>query len=210
MKILITFLSLAFFGSDYLLLKDCEKESVANKLEIVIISDIFEYLDETKENLEESVNNLSEEQLTFKPDEESWSVAQIVEHIVIVEGALKEMLENKIEDGEDLDLKTEVVLTDDQVVGMITDRSTQIQTQEQFIPTAKFTEADEALEAFNDQRENIVDWLKDSEVDMRNYINEFPFGKIDAYQTMLFMAGHTQRHTEQIKELKSHPDFPES
>ena len=87
MKILITFLSLAFFGSDYLLLKDCEKESEANKMEIVIISDIFEYLDETKEKLEESVNNLSEEQLTFKPEEESWSVAQIVEHIVIVEGA---------------------------------------------------------------------------------------------------------------------------
>ena len=57
---------------------------------------------------------------------------------------------------------------------------------------------------------NIVDWLKDSDVDMRNYVNEFPFGKIDAYQTVLFMAGHTSRHTAQIEEVKSNPDFPQS
>ena len=110
-------------------------------------------MDETKESLEESVEGLSEEQMQFKPDEESWSVAQIVEHIITVEGALKSMLEAKFEAGENLDQKAEVKMTDDQVVALITDRSGKIKTQDQFQPSGKFSDADEALEAFKDQRE---------------------------------------------------------
>ncbi len=211
MNILITFLSLAFFSSDYVCESTCTSKSDKEIYTEISKSDtdIFEYLKETKNNLEKSVDGLSEEQMTFKPDDGGWSVAEVVEHIIIVEGGLKSMLENKMKAGEDLDQKAEVKMTDEQVVGLITDRSSSIQTQDQFQPSGKFSEADEALEAFNDQRENIVDWLKDSDADMRNYVNEFPFGKIDAYQTVLFMAGHTARHTAQIEELKSEADFPD-
>ncbi len=212
MKILITFLSLAFFCSDYAGDKDCLKDSDnLNSIENHWNeADIFEYLEETKESLKESVEGLSEEQMQFKPDAENWSVAQTVEHIITVEGALKSMLQAKFDAGEDLDQKTEIVMTDDDVVALITNRTEKIKTQDQFQPTGKLSSADEALEAFEDQREDIVDWLKDSDVDMRNYVNEFPFGKIDAYQTVLFMAGHTARHTAQIEEVKSNPDFPDS
>ncbi len=211
MKILITFLSLAFFSSDYTWNKECTGHLVHKSgiEETLVKTDMFEYLEETKEALKESVGDLSEEQMAFKTDTIGWSVAEIVEHIVIVEGALKSMLEGRIQSGETPDLKAEVQMTDEQVVGFITDRSGKIQTQSQFVPSGKYSDSDEALEAFMDQREDIVDWLKDADVDMRNYVNEFPFGKIDAYQTVLFMAGHTERHTAQIEELKSHSEFPE-
>ena len=211
MKILITFLSLTFFSSDYVGQKDFQPrpdkdmaiEITADKI------DVFEYLEKTREGFEASVEGLTEEQMTFKPDAESWSVAQVVEHVIIVEGALKSMLEAKFKAGENTDQKAEVKMTDDQVVALITDRSGKIQTQDQFKPSGKFSEAAEAIEAFDEQRENLVNWLKDSDVDMRNYVNEFPFGKIDAYQTVLFLAGHSARHAEQIEEVKSNPDFPE-
>ena len=211
MKILITFLSLAFFSSDYTWHRECIGNLGTNEnfeVLVTIEKDIYEYLEETKESLEESVQDLSEDQMQFKPDDDSWSVAEIVEHIIIVEGALKGMLEGNIAAGETPELKAEVEMKDDQVMGLITDRSSKIKTQSQFEPNGKFLDADTALEAFNDQRENMVDWLKDSDVDMRNYVNEFPFGKIDGYQTLLFMVGHTARHTEQIEEVKSNPDFP--
>ena len=212
MKILITFLSLAFFSSDYSWNKDCHRNLEHEDrigATLVIEKDIFEYLEETKLGLEEEVKNLSEEQMQYKPDEESWSIAEIVEHIIIVEGGLEAMLEGSMEAGETPDQKAEVKMTDEQIVGFITDRSQKIQTQDQFQPSGKFSNAEEALDAFNEQRENFVDWLKDSDASMRNYVNEFPFGKIDAYQTVLFLAGHTERHTAQIEEVKSNPDFPE-
>ncbi|GAA4323328.1 hypothetical protein GCM10023115_51950 [Pontixanthobacter gangjinensis] len=212
MKILITFLSLAFFSSDYVCKKDAGKNLdpwYGIELMAMESPDIYEYLEETKESLEMSVEDLSEEQMQFKPDDDSWSIAEIVEHIVIVEGALEGMLKGKIESGETPDQKAEVKMTDDQVLGLITDRSSKIQTQDQFVPSGKFMSADEALSEFNDHRKEMTNWLKSTDVDMRNYVNEFPFGKIDAYQTLLFMVGHTERHTAQIEEVKSNPDFPE-
>ncbi len=211
MKILIIFLSFALFYSDSTgnveFLKESDGLLVTNISRD--IKDIFGYLDETKESLEASLDDLSAEQMQFRPDDESWSVAQIVEHIIIVEGALKSMLETRIQAGENLDKKSEIKMSDEDVVALITNRSEKIQTQDQFQPSGKFSEADEAIEAFMDQRGAIVDWLEGAEVDMRNYVNEFPFGMIDAYQTVLFMAGHTERHTAQIEEVKANPDFPE-
>jgi hypothetical protein len=207
MKTLITFLSLIFLSSFNS--GDIPQSTSLND-DNVSAGDILEYLEETEDALKETVKGLSDDQMSYSPDAESWSVAQIMEHIIIVEGALKGMLEAKLQEEATPDRKDEVQMTDDEILAFITNRGQKIQTQDQFQPSGKFTASDEAWEAFDDQREDIVDWLKDSDADLRNYINEFPFGKIDAYQTVLFMAGHTERHTKQIEEIKNNPDFPES
>lgn len=210
MKTLMTFLSLIFISSFNVKFEVKSFENMNSETSIKIEKiDIFKYLEETKEALEESVDGLSDQQMQYKPDENSWSVAQVVEHIIIVEAALKSMLEERINAGETPDQMAEVKMTDEEVVALITNRNDKIQTQPQFQPSGKFTSADDAIEAFDDQREMTVDWLKDSDANMRNYVNEFPFGKIDAYQTVLFMAGHSERHTAQIEEIKNNPDFPE-
>lgn len=210
MKTLVAFLSLLFFGALYIGNNLCAKSESICKEKILVQNeiDIFEYLEETEEALLESTQDLTDEQMQYKSDANSWSVAQIIEHINIVEGSLKSMLENKIKEGA-AKTKPDVKMTDEQVVEMITNRSKPVQTQDQFQPSDKFKTSDEALEVFKDQREEIVDWLKDSDADMRSIANAFPFGTIDGYQSVLFMAGHTARHTAQIKELKSDPGFPE-
>lgn len=209
MKTLISIICLVFLGSFYSDNRMVPKDSDTKNSIAIDQDDLFEYFEETREGLEESVQDLSEEQMQYKTDEESWTIAEIIEHINIVEGALKSMLAAKFAEDPTPELKAEVKMTDDDILAFITDRSQKVKTQSQFEPAAKYSNADEALEAFKDQREDIVDFLKDSDVDMRNYINEFPFGKIDAYQTVLFMAGHTARHTEQIEEVKQSSGFPE-
>ncbi|MUP45730.1 DinB family protein [Gramella sp. BOM4] len=172
--------------------------------------DLYAHLEKSSEELNEAVDGLSEEQMMFSPGADSWSIAQVVEHIITVEGALQGMLQNKFTEEETPEMRSEIKITDEQILGMITDRSQKMKTQSQFEPSAEFSTADEALEAFNDQREEIVDFLKDSNVNLRNYINEFPFGKIDSYQTVLFLSGHTQRHVQQIEEIKQSAGYPEN
>lgn len=210
MKTLVSFFSFVFFGAIYIGNSLCVSSESHCKEQTTIQNeiDIFEYLEETEEALIESTQDLTDEQMQYKPDANSWSVAQIIEHINMVEGSLKSLLENKIKEGSPA-MKPEVKMTDEQVVEMITNRSQKVQTQDQFQPSGKFESSDEALEAFKDQREDIVDWLKDSDADMRGFANEFPFGTIDGYQSVLFMAGHTARHTAQIEEVKNSAGFPE-
>lgn len=190
------------------------KETTANPQHSIIKAnlsekDLFEYLEETRENLENSVKNLSEEQMKFKPGPDRWSIAECVEHIIIVENALNTTLQEKLMGPEDEDVEIQTSMEDDEMLNMINDRSSKIKTSSNFEPTGSFSSADEAIEAFEDQREEIVDALKDSDADLRNYLFEMPFGKMDGYQLVLFMAGHTARHTQQIEEVKTSPGFPE-
>ncbi|CAL66541.1 DinB family protein [Christiangramia forsetii] len=210
MKTLAALISFSILGVLYIGSTFCQNHKSSCEERVIIENkiDVFEYLDETQEALEESLQGLSGEQMQFIIDENSWSAAQIIEHINIVEFSLKSLLESRVSENTST-MNEEVEMTDEEVVQFITDRSKKIPTQDQFKPSNKFKNADEAIEAFKDQREELVDWLKDSEVDMRSFVNEFPFGKIDGYQTLLFMAGHTARHTAQIEELKKDPNFPE-
>jgi len=50
--------------------------------------------------------------------------------------------------------------------------------------------------------------MKDTKDDLRNHFAESPLGLMDTYQVLIFLSGHTARHTAQIAELKSNPGFP--
>lgn len=211
MKTLMSFFGLVLFSSIYVgntNFLNTEISYIVDK-EKVYEKDIMEYLEETEEALIEVTEDLSEEQMQYKPDAESWSIAEIIEHINMVENSMKSMINNKMNSDSERE-NIEVKMTDDQVIQLITNRSQKFKTQNQFEPTGEYTTADDAIKAFIDQRENITDWIKDSNTDMRSVvITDFPFGPVDGYQTLLFMAGHTERHTAQIEEVKASPDFPE-
>ncbi len=41
-----------------------------------------------------------------------------------------------------------------------------------------------------------------------NHVATTPVGMLDSYQLILFTAAHTNRHTQQIIEVKADPNFP--
>jgi hypothetical protein len=50
--------------------------------------------------------------------------------------------------------------------------------------------------------------MDNTQEDMRNHVINFPLGMMDAYQLVLLMSAHTNRHTQQIKEVMADPNFP--
>jgi uncharacterized damage-inducible protein DinB len=168
----------------------------------------IDLLQETKDNLLKKVKGLSPEQLNFKPDANTWSVAECVEHIAISENNIFGFAQMGLKEPADPSKRSEVKMTDDAVVKMISDRSTKVKTQEAFVPTGKFGTFDATLTEFNTKRDNSINYIKTTSDDLRNHFNDFPFGKIDTYQTVLLMAGHSRRHTDQITEVMSNPNFP--
>jgi hypothetical protein len=44
--------------------------------------------------------------------------------------------------------------------------------------------------------------------DLRQHVSDGPFGSMDAYEWILFIGAHSERHTKQILEVKAAPDFP--
>src|SRR5690606_9720165 len=100
--------------------------------------------------------------------------------------------------------------TDQDIMKGITDRASKFQAPEFLHPKGAYENADKAIKDFTEQRQQVMDYLKAvPEEELRNHISQSPSGEyIDAFQFMIYIAGHSARHTDQIKEVKAAPDFP--
>ncbi|MBC7915372.1 MAG: DinB family protein [Pyrinomonadaceae bacterium] len=165
-------------------------------------------LQETHDNLLKKVNGLTAEQLAFKADATSWSVAECLEHIAISETNLFGFAQMALKEPADPSKRSEVKMSDEAIFSMITDRSTKRTAPESFKPSGKFGTYEATLQEFKTKRGNTIQYIKTTSDDLRNHYNDFPFGKLDAYQTILFMTGHSKRHTEQIDEIIKNVNFP--
>src|SRR5690606_35291985 len=167
------------------------------------------YLEKTKSDLYTAVNGLTEKQLNFKATPESWSVAECVEHIAMTENALFGIVDMALQSEPDPSLRKEVKFTDDEVIGLIIDRSSKAQAREEIQPKNTFGSNEASLKAFDESRASNIEFVKTTQEDLRNRYFDFPFGKLDIYQVVLFLSGHTERHTKQIEEVKGNGSFPQ-
>src|SRR5687768_9223080 len=87
-------------------------------------------LQEGKDNLLKKVKGLSKEQLNFKPTPESWSVAECVEHIAVSENNLFGFAQMGLKEPADPSKRSELKMTDEAVVKMISDRTNKFKTSE--------------------------------------------------------------------------------
>lgn len=170
------------------------------------------FLKETRTQVFDAVRDLSEAQLKFKPSDGGWSVEECLKHIAITEQMLWGMLDGNLKQAPTPDKRGEVKITDEDIVKKVEDRSTKVKTMDPAKPeNTPYKSAAEALASFKDNREKLIDYTKSTDADLRNHIvMGLPFGAIDGYQFILFISAHSNRHMQQIIEVKANPDFPKS
>ncbi len=170
---------------------------------------VIKHLEDTRDHLKKVLKGLSKEQLNFIPDEEAWTIAQCVEHLAISENAFGELIKKTVASGNNPAMKDSLKFKDDQLMGIITDRSKRVKTSEAFEPSGKFGSFEETLKAFLDKRAEHIEYVKTTDDDLRNrFSNDLPFGTVDGVQVIIFAAGHTERHILQMEEAMSHKLFP--
>lgn len=167
------------------------------------------HLKDTKAALTKAVKGLSEAQLNFKPAPDRWSIKECVYHIAMTEAALGKMFDATMQTQANPEKRADIKMTDEDIIKKFTDRTTKLSAPEILRPEkSDWKNTDEALAAFKEARQNKLKYVKATTEDLRNHVFQMPFGAIDGYQVLLFMAAHSNRHTQQINEIKADPAFP--
>lgn len=167
------------------------------------------YYRETVQDLERLLADLTTEQLHFKPTKESWSISQCIEHIIITEAMIFDMIQETMEKPENPERRDEIMFSDDAILAMSTDRNQKYKAPEMLIAKGKYNAPETALNDLKEQRKALVSFIERTPMEeFRNHISDGPSGPTDAYQSLLFLAGHTARHTLQIEEIMATVDFP--
>ena len=167
------------------------------------------HLDRTRAGVVEATKGLSEAQWNFKPAADRWSVAETLEHIALAEEMLLEYIASNVMKAPAGEADRDNQSLDKKVTRLIADRSHKVQAPDFLQPTGRWS-PEQALERFLASRERSEDVLK-STPDLRDHVVESPLGEpLDAYQWLLYISAHSERHTKQILEVKADPNFPGS
>ena len=170
----------------------------------------MKYLGSTRQGVVDATKGLSEKQWNFKAAPDKWSIAEVTEHIAAAEDFLMGMVKEKVMAAPARTETEDVASIDAMVITAIPDRSHKAQAPEPLKPNNRFGSPEASLKHFAESRESTEAFLKNTE-GLRGHALDSPLGKkLDAYEWILFVAGHSERHTKQINEVKADPNFPKS
>jgi uncharacterized damage-inducible protein DinB len=175
------------------------------------ISDILAANEQAQERFTAAVSNLTEAQADFRPDENQWTIAEIVEHVSIIDNNVLRLAHKLLKEAEsapkppkpDLNLgHTSLDENGRQHPGSFP-APDRVRPQggvrvddslaKMRVALAGFAEIQSRLEA----------------VDLSEQMFPHPFiGPISLYQWMVLLGEHEDRHRGQIERLKASAGFP--
>ena len=181
-------------------------EDVLSKKERKFAAD---HMKSTKTELQDAIKGLSATQLTHKVTDGKRSVQRCVYHIAISEKTLWTMLETSMKAGPTPEKKKDLKVSDEQVIKMTEDRTNKVKTFSPLEPqNTPYKSLDEAMNDFKTARAAHIKYIKATSEDLRNHFVQMPFGLLDCYQLCLLISSHTDRHVQQLNEVKADAGFP--
>jgi hypothetical protein len=165
------------------------------------------HLSVTRGFLVESVSGLSSAQWNYKPVKDIWSIAENMEHIVLVEDSVHGVIES-LSHGPEAAPEANRDQMDDFILNEIPKRGRKAKSPEHVCPTHRWN-GPEALQHFIESRDQSIRLLLTRR--LRGHVVPHPlFGPWDGYQWLVAAASHGARHTTQICEVKADPRFPQA
>ncbi|MGQ0543600.1 MAG: DinB family protein [Blastocatellia bacterium] len=167
----------------------------------------LKYLNDTKDDYIKQLTGISDAQLNFRAAEGRWTIAEIGEHIIVVEQALFGMFTAPTAAKT---FKCEEVprIADTALILAITNRGQKFTAPEQVRPNGRWKTKEDLIANFEKTRVATIDYVKNNKADLRSAFVQSPMGTIDSFQGILFVAGHGDRHLAQLKEVKADAKYP--
>ncbi len=157
----------------------------------------------------DSIAALSDAQWNFKAGPDRWSIAECSEHIAVTEDTIFEFVQKTVAGPAEPDKKALVRGKDEMILRVIPDRSVKAQAPEFLVPKRRWPDRETLIAHFKQSRDRSIRYLETTGDDLRGHFLEHPAMKtLDAYQMMLLLSAHCERHTKQIEEVKTASDYP--
>lgn len=168
------------------------------------------YMASSMDQIFKSIKDLNEAQWSFTPADGGWSVAGACEHLLIAERGFYNLVSQKIISDEANKAVPEKLITDEEVIKIISDRSpgSRVKTAPPFEPTGALNSPEDFMTKYKAARKRLMDYVKNTDADLKAYYWQSPAGKISAYQWLILASAHAERHFGQMKEVMAEADYP--
>ena len=170
---------------------------------------VVQHLAESRERLVLAVEGLSDEQRSFQPAQDRWSIADCVEHIIVVETSVLRNIQQVLQSAPQQERQNEVQGKEQVILERVPARERRVKGPEEAMPQGRWPDFEDLMRQFEATRERSVRFSAVTQADLRNHFFPHPFlGLLDCYQWLLFLSAHCERHVRQMEEVKVDPGYP--
>ncbi|CAN5586252.1 hypothetical protein BH20ACI4_BH20ACI4_17880 [soil metagenome] len=166
------------------------------------IEEVYAANDKIRAGLLATIGEISDEQATALPDGEKWTIAQIVEHIAIVQNGMTRISAKLLNEAKANGKTSDgtVRISDDFSQKAAGARAQKFEAPDRVRPTGNQTIA-ESIEKLKESEKGLKD-LQPMFETVECSDHKFPhpaFGDLTAHEWLALVGGHEFRHLEQIK-----------
>ena len=170
---------------------------------------VVKYLTSMHDQVVSESETLTDAQWNFKSAPGRWSVGEVVEHLALAESLLFDLQQKTVAGPEaSAERRAATKGKDETIMKVIPDRTKKAQAPEPLQPGARLGSRSQILAAFKERRAKTIAYASTTKDDLRARVADSPLGPLDAYQWVLFIAAHSERHLAQLREVKADPGFP--
>lgn len=177
--------------------------------------EMIELLESSGRRFLELVEGVSDEQWSWKPAPDRWSVGECAEHILLSERSLFETALAALEQAPDPDWAEKTAGKAELLARVMPDRNPGgaggAQAPQEVRPRHGLGR-DEVVSRFRDSRREILAFVEGLDRPLKRHVIEHPFpifGPLNAYDWLIYVPLHTVRHSKQIVEVQETPGYPD-
>jgi hypothetical protein len=169
------------------------------------IRELLDHLDVQRGYLRAAVDSVPPARREVAPAPGRWSVADVLEHLALLERRLTGLFSKRIAEaraaGLGAETQTDSVLASSDMVRLV-DRTRRLTAPETVHPTAGLTAA-AAWSALEESRVGLRAMIDGADGFALGEIthDHAAFGTLNLYQWIAFIGGHEARHADQIREI---------
>jgi DinB superfamily len=155
------------------------------------------------------VEGLTAAQWGFREEVDRWSIAEIVEHLVVFEGFITTAVTNALQEPADPEKMALAAAKEPLVLGLAQSRGMKLKAREATRPVGRWVDGAALVAEFRAARARTIVFAVEAECDLRAHL--FPhiaFGDLDCCQWLVVLGQHTLRHCLQIGEILRDVRFP--
>ena len=170
---------------------------------------LVEHLDASEARLLQLTEGLTAEQWHYKEAPGRWSIAENIEHCILVENAIGASVRQALASPAQPDKMAAVAPKDPYAKGADNALGRKIEAAAPFQPTGRWSAPDELRAELRKVRARSLVFVRETEANLRQHI--FPhqaLGDLDCYQWLVIQAQHGERHAKQIDAVKAGAGYP--
>ena len=167
------------------------------------LEEVTQKLKDSFVEVQNILSNLTETQVNFKTSEETWSINENLEHIILTGRGILVGIQKTAETNPKLP-----AMTTDKVIDMLHHSDFKVKAPEMIVPQGK-TSWDDLLEDYAKLQKEVSDFLEKNDKDLEKVFFPHPLiGELNGLNWLGFIAGHNLRHGEQIRQIMKAEGFP--